>query len=340
MSEFIPAIPEGFKGDEYLSLITCVNQEWNRNQVQFDGSNFKSTNPRIVRADVARNCLNAYLWEIILYVQEEGKTTPYAHGWFNFPKDLYATLFQEKNGQPFSRYQSAMEEWIDPPNQPIQLQLLRRPLASLEVAWVDSSDAMYPIAGARQKKFKEIITPASFATMRDLQSDATTFATFTPPGFYNKKDPRQTELGRLKNLQHTQLFQMVSAINGDTLHELQLLFQDEAGERKTQLVFGGLDLTQFPVLASSEANKGWKTSMGFANHTFYEKYAVQVATKTKNNPYYGYLATGKGSWLDSHRIGIDGPIFHFSDPERKVLHLWLLSFERHALVGHYIFKLP
>lgn len=340
LSEFIPAIPDGFKKDEYLSLITCVNQEWNRNQVQFDGANFRSTNKRIVRADVARNCLNAYLWEIILYVEEAGKTVPYAHGWFNFPKDLYAELFQEKNGQAYSIYQASLEEWVDPPNKPVQLQLLRQPLAALDIAWVDSSDAMYPVAGARQKKFKEIITPVEFATMRDLQSDATTFATFTPPGFYNRKDPRQTELGRLRNLKHAQAFRTISAINGDTLQELQLLFEDEAGARKTQLILGGLDMDQFPVLPATEANKGWKTSMGFANHTFYEKYAVQVAQKAKKNPYYGYLATGKGSWLDSHRIGIDGPIFHFSDAERKVLHLWLLSFERHALVGHYIFKLP
>lgn len=339
LSEFIPTIPNGFKKDNYLSLITCINQEWNRNQVQFDKSSFRSTNSRIVRVDVARNCLNSYLWEVILYVQEKEKTLPYAHGWFNFPKDLYAQLFQEKNGQPFSRYQASLEEWVDPPSQPIQLPLLRRPLANVAITWVDSSDAMYPVAGARQKKFKEIITPAKFATMRDLQSDATTFATFSPPGFYNKKDPRQTELGRLKNLQHVQLFQIVSAINGDTLHELQLLFQDQEGGRKTQLILGGLDLAQFPVLPTSQANKGWKASMGFSNHTFYEKYTTHITHKTQNNPYYGYLATSKGNWLDSHRIGIDGPIFHFSDAERKILHLWLLSFERHALVGHYTFKL-
>jgi hypothetical protein len=340
LSEFIPAIPDQYKQDAYLSLLTCVNQEWNRNQVRFDGASFQSTNARLVRADIARNCLNAYLWEIIVYAEENGKTLPYAHGWFNFPRDLYAELFETKNGQAFSTYQASMEAWIDPPSEPIQLQLLRQPLAALDIAWTDSSDAMYPLAGARQKKFKEIITPVEFATMRDLQSDATTFATFTPPGFYNRKDPRTTELGRLQQLQHAQLFQTVSKVNHDTLHELQLLFADEAGARKTQLVLGGLNLSDFPILPSAEANKGWKTSMGFANHSFYEAYATQVSQKTQQNPYYGYLATNKGRWLDSHRIGIDGPVFHFSDVNRKVLHLWLLSFERHALVGHYIFKLP
>ena len=52
---------------------------------------------------------------------------------------------------------------------------------------------MYPLAGAREKKFKEIIYPQSFKNMRDLQTDSALFATFTPPGFYNKKDPRATD---------------------------------------------------------------------------------------------------------------------------------------------------
>jgi len=42
----------------------------------------------------------------------------------------------------------------------------------------------------------------------------------------------------------------------------------------------------------------------------------------------------EGKWLDSHEIGIDGPLLHLSE-DGETLHVWLLSFERHALVGHY-----
>lgn len=40
-----------------------------------------------------------------------------------------------------------------------------------------------------------------------------------------------------------------------------------------------------------------------------------------------------------HAVGIDGPLLHFSDPDRRTLHVWLLSFERHALVGHVVIEL-
>jgi len=66
---------------------------------------------------------------------------------------------------------------------------------------------------------------------------------------------------------------------------------------------------------------------------YHQQYGVS------KRPFYGYFLDKKGQWFDSHKIGVNGPMFHFSDANRKVLHLWLLSFERHALVGHYAVNL-
>ena len=69
LEEFIPSIPDRVAGDDYLALIAVVNQEWNRNQVRFAPGEFavrpstKSTKRSIDRVDLARNCLNSYLWE-------------------------------------------------------------------------------------------------------------------------------------------------------------------------------------------------------------------------------------------------------------------------------------
>ena len=78
--------------------------------------------------------------------------------------------------------------------------------------------------------------------------------------------------------------------------------------------------------------------MGIGNHTFYETNDVHNSVHATDNQYYAMFLDREGNWLDSHTIGIDGPIFHFEDEERRILHLWLLSFERHALVGHYVIK--
>ncbi len=336
LSEFIPTIPHQLKDDPYLSYIACINQEWNRNQVRFMSGEFRTSDDRIVRVDVARNCLNAYLWEVIVYVSEEGNTVPYAHGWFDFPHAQYAELFEFKNEEPFETYKAALENWIDPESKPIDLARLRSVLDSVPLSYADSSNAMYPLAGARKKKFKEIIFPETFATMKDLQTDSALFATFTPPGFYNRKDPRTTELGRFYTLSNAEVNRIESYLNGDTLHEIDLEFVHKDGAKSTTLVLGGLDFDEFPVLEPEAANQGWKTSMGIGNHTFYEDYTTHRATKAAENPYYGLLLDSEGKWLDSHKLGIDGPVFHFADSDRTELHVWLLSFERHALVGHYV----
>jgi len=335
LDQYIPTLPDSLKSDRYLSLLSLVNQEWNRNQVQFSADEFSSNNKAITRVDLARNCLNAYLWEVILYADQGGKELPLAHGWFNFPKPLYAELFQRYNRVPFSTYSKSLENWMDPPSKPVELSKLRTVLDTIPVTFADSSDAMYPLAGARKKKFKEIIRPFPFATMRDLQSDSTQFATFAPPGIYKRSDPRHTELGRLRHLRNIIALDVKSRINGDTLQELQLTFTDSTGTRETRLIIGGINFAAFPSLPTAEANNGWKAPMGFSSHTFYETYSEHEKCRTSQNPYYAYFCDADGNWLDSHKIGVDGPLVHFSYPDRKDLNLWLLSFERHALVGHY-----
>lgn len=339
ISEFIPTIPVGVKKDEYVSYLSCINQEWNRNQVRFSPEQFESNNPEIVRVDIARNCLNAYLWEIAVYIKENEKVVPYAHAWFDFPHVLYAELFEKKNELPFARFKEPLENWVDPESNVINLNLLRNVLDSMQVAAEDLSEEMYPIAAAREKKFKEIIYPTTFNSMRDLQTDSALFATFTPPGYYNRADPRKTELGRFYHLESSIWSNVESKINGDTLSELMLHFRHRNDSTLTTLVIGGLDFNDFPVLTEENANSGWKSSMGIGNHPFYESYDEHMSTPSAQNPYYALLLDAEGRWLDSHQLGIDGPIFHFSDEERTQLHLWLLSFERHALVGHYEFDI-
>lgn len=335
LDQFIPTVPAHVKGQTYLTQVLLINQEWNRNQVRFDAGMFRSGNKRIVRVDLARNCLNSYLWELIVYVEEEGKQLPFAHAWFNFPKELYQQAFERINDFPFAQYAAYLEHWKDIDSEVIPKEVLRKEVEELSVSYTNKSDAMYPLKKARLKKLKEVIYPKQFATMRDLQSDSTLFATFSPPGFYNKADPRVTELGRIHSLENLEVLKVLSPVAGDTLYELNFSFSDHQGERETQLCLGGLSFEDLPILSEEEANDGWKNSMGFANHTFYESYAEHMSCPTSQNPYYAYLSDSDGKWLDSHKIGIDGPLMHWDDVQEGLLHVWLLSFERHALVAHY-----
>ena len=328
--DFIPTIPEALKTDDYLSHISIVNQEWNRNQVKFVEDEFTSTDTIITRVDIARNCLNAYLWEVIFYTNEDGKELPVYHGWFDFPHDLYGKLFEKVNNVSFEDYRAEIENWQDPSHKVVNRKLLRDTVIPIKIQFADLSDAMYPLSGARKKKFKEVVYPKTFETMRDLQNDSTTFATFTPPGFYNRADPRKTELGRMYQLDSVELNDI-----GNGLSEVEFTLKDKVGNRETHLIIGGLNLYTMPVLDNVDANKGWKNSMGFGNHPFYESTEAHVKWDVEHNHYYGYLTNEKGEWLDSHTVGIDGPVIYFDKNDKKLRHFWILSFERHTFVSHY-----
>jgi len=118
--EYIPSVPEWVRGDEYLTYIGIINQEWNRMQLHFSDEHFKiegdSLAEKVTRVDIARNCLNAYLWEIIAFEETEEGTLPYYHGWFDFPRDWYADMFNKKNDLDFETYRASLEDWVEPQN--------------------------------------------------------------------------------------------------------------------------------------------------------------------------------------------------------------------------------
>lgn len=341
LMEFIPTVPDYAKEDEYLSLISIVNQEWNRNQVKWVGDDlsavtlqaFTVNGEAITRIDIARNCLNAYLWELFFYSKEDGKDKVFYHGWFSFPKELYADLFDQRNHEKFVTYSKYMEHWKNPPNEEINLELIRTEVSfKASVPFKDRSNEMYPLKGERKKKKIDIIYPETFSKMSDFHTDSATFATFSQPGFYNRKDPRHTQLGRFYSLKNVGYKSTES--NEKVYDEFVFEFERENGE-KTLFILGGIQISELPKLNVADANSGNQYPMGIGNHPFYEDCNAHEECCTKDNPYFGVLLDAEGNWLDSHTIGIDGPLMHLDANNSNILHVWLLSFERQALVGHY-----
>ncbi|MCP4520752.1 MAG: hypothetical protein GY827_03505 [Cytophagales bacterium] len=342
--EWIPSVPDTVKSDQYLAEIGLINQEWNRQQVKLRGTQFevKGKNQEkkvLVRVDFARNCLNAYLWEIIGYaLNEEGKEAPVYHGWFNFPSDLYTKLYFERNNMKFEDLQDYLVTWKDPESKPIQTSLLRNVVEEEEISFSVINHELYPLVGERKKKNRNVIYPKNATRIRDFLTDSTQFATFSPPGYYTTDEPRKTELGRLLEIEKIVEREVKSTYgtSGQELKEFEIFYSDREGLRKTRLVIGGLNMKKIPQLSVENAHKGFQMPMGIANHSFYETFEEMNGNPSKENPYYAFLLDEKGNWLDSHKIGIDGPLFHFD--EEGSLHLWLLSFERHAFVGHYLIE--
>lgn len=343
LMEYLPTINCSIKKNKYASYIDIINQEWNRNQVQFNKSEFviKSLNANnIVRLDIARNCLNAYLWEVILFADFRGEQKPIYHGWFNFPKELYASLFELRNNTKYTEYQKPLEEWVDIESKPIDLNLLRIVKDEREVYFENFNMQPYSLKGERKKKFKNIIYPVNTTIMQSFLTDSTLFATFSPPGIYNKSDPRKTELSRLANLNKIIARKTIASYySSDTLIELEMIFNAGSVEKQTHFFISGLQKNEIPVLDTSEVEKGWQNSMGIGNHTFYETYKNSQSHSSLNSPYFALLTDIEGKWLDSHKIGIDGPLLYWDIKDKRKLHVLILSFERHAFVSHYLVSL-
>ena len=342
IEEFIPFFPTTID-DDYLNQIGVINQEWNRQQVKFLAGQFEvgklnGEGTKIKRVDIARNCLNAYLWEVIIYLEEGGRLKPYYHGWFDFPHELYQDLFNKRNQFNWKHYDEHLVNWIDPDSKLINYQKIRHIDEELQVNFEVLNHLYYPLIGERKKKFKNIIYPRNPSCINDFLTDSTLYGTFTPPGFYNTSDPRVTQLGRLSHVDSLQVKKVSSAFTDDKdLLEISILYSDS--NRSTRLVIGGIDQSKIPTLKRSKMDKGYQMPMGIANHSFYEDYKTMLANKSQENPFYAFFTDKSGKWLDSHKIGVDGPLMYFDAEDPEVLHLWLLSFERHSFVGHYLIKL-
>ncbi len=342
LAEFIPTVPEWIKDNEYLSFIGFVNQEWNRQQVQFSPNNYKISSSgteylHLKRVDIARNCLNSYLWEIILYTEEKGESKPYYHGWFNFPDSLYHQIFQDRNEMDFCKYEEHLAFWKDPESKKIDFNELRTITESKDLSFENHNTKLYPLGGERKKKQKNIIFPKEVSSINDFLSDSTKYATFSPPGFYDYSNPRKTYLSQLATLKKAELSYATSANKKDSIIELSIQFARKDSITPPLSLVCGFQPEKVPVLDLENSYKGYQMPMGISNHSFYESYSEMKKNSSLENPFYALLVDIDGNFIDSHKIGIDGPLFYF-DKKSKKLHLFILSFERHSFVGHYEFN--
>lgn len=336
-SVWMPRLQPRLLKDQYLSYIGIVNQEWNRHQVTLrpDQIHFSGDpDQRPQQVDVARNCLHSGLWEVILYEEHEGHQAPTYHGWFHFPDEMYRELFNSINPIPFEEYEYALTDWADPELNPVDVSALRQPEREMTLPISSHNEEDYPLTGERKKKFSNIIYPPNTNRIADFLTDSTLFATFTPPGIYTRSDPRKTELGRLAYPESC-TGRSWTGENGETRLEIEINYGKDDHGRRTNWYISGLLGERIPRLKEKHVDHGLQRPMGIGNPSFYQTYDEAKARSPETDPYFSILTDGDGRWLDSHAVGIDGPLLHWDASLPYILHVWVLSFERHAMVGHY-----
>jgi uncharacterized membrane protein YdjX (TVP38/TMEM64 family) len=344
VSLMTPSIPEWTKGDPDLIRIALTDRQWNRQQVRFEvgspqveisgGDGWEKSH--IKSAELAKNCLNAGLWEVLLFTEEDGKKALYYQDWFTFPLGHYARIFGKNTGLPYWRHWYYLEHWFDPAGTPVRLESLRRVVTEREVPARFDSDEALILAGEQARK-KRTTLAENVRTWGDFYDGRhkVRFATFIKPGRYSVRHPWKNEYGRMTRFEKAILRETRSPARDGSLHELELAFRDERGEVCRFLV-GGFELGKLPQLPASKYPDGLYMPMGIGTPPFFQGYEELRKRPPQASPYFSVTLDGEGRWIDHHKQAIDGPVMHRDADDPSLLHLYLLSYERHSLIGHWV----
>ena len=343
VSRMTPGQPAWCRDEPGLTRIALTDREWNRQQVRFPAG---GENVRVEGGDgweaehlevaaLAKNCLNAGLWEVLLSHRDAtGNKRMYYQGWFTFPLGHYRELVEANAGVDYADYWFGLEHWDDPAGTWMNLDKLRAVTSEREVPIAFDAEEPLAVAGEQVRKKRTLLAPNVRTWGEFPRRPDVSFATFIPPGTYSVSHPWSNEYERLATLEGA-ILRDVQAADGQSLQELELRFTGLNGQANRFLV-GGVDLAALPQLPMSEYPKGLYMPMGIGVPPFYADYADLLTSDPMESPYYSFLLDADDRWIDHHAAAIDGPVMHRDADDPTKLHLYLLSYERHTLVGHFV----
>jgi uncharacterized membrane protein YdjX (TVP38/TMEM64 family) len=345
VSLMTPSIPVWTRNDTGLTRIALTDRQWNRQQVRFEpnsaqveisgGDGFEKKN--MISAELAKNCLNAGLWEVMLYVKENGAKTIYYHDWFTFPLGHYKSIFERSTTLPYWRHWYYLEHWFDPAGTPINLDGLRKVQTEENVGAQLDPDEPVLVAGEQVTKRRTTIAENVRAWKDFYDGRKIRFAQFIPPGKYSMKHLWKNEYWRLASLERAVSRTIISPATSQPLRELELVFKSKHGER-TRFLVSGLNGTALPSLSKGDYDKGIYMPMGIGVPPFFQTYEDLRRSPPDKSPYFSLMLDEAGRWINHHDVAVDGPVLHRDPRDPELIHLYLLSYERHTLIGHWIIQ--
>lgn len=343
-----PSLPEWTKADPGAARIALTDRQWNRQQVSFDlrsphlevrgGDGWEKEH--LYKAELAKNCLNAGLWELLLFTEEEGRKALYYQGWFTFPMGHYKAVFEHETGLSYWNHWWKLEHWDDPEADGVKIDLgrLRAVLAERNAPTKYDPNERIVAAGEQVRKVRTTIAEnlRRWGDFTDADGRAIRFATFRPPGYYDVDKPWSNEYRRFARFRKAVLRDVRTPAGPERLQEIELIFEDPKSGDPSRFIVGGIDLDALPRLSVSDYPKGLYMPMGIGVPPFFQDYERLQANPPRKSPYYSVLLDPSGLWLDHHRIAVDGPVMHRDADNPGLVHLYLLSYERHTLIAHFL----
>lgn len=346
VSLFVPIQPKWTKSDPNLEIIALVDREWNRQQTRFrpgtphleigGGDGVETEN--LYSAELARNCLNAGLWEVLLFTKEEGQKALYYQGWFTFPLGHYKEIFEEGNGVSYWKHWHRLEHWFDPEGTVVKLDKLRHVIQENTVDLTYNPKENIIVSGEQKRKAR-VLDMKDIRCWDDIcKKQRIQFAAFIPPGRYSVDKPWGNEYERIANFVKAVVRKIKCPNGSQPLDEVELIFTNKEGEIH-RFIISGIDFASLPQLDPEEYSQGLYMPMGIAIPPFYQNYEELKTNPPYNSPYFSLLLNGKDEWINHHDVAIDGPVMHRDRENPNQIHIYLLSYERQSIIKHYVLNL-
>lgn len=331
---FIPRVPLLAKEDPLLTRIALIQRELYRVQTRYPAPGRPET------VFVTNNCLKSGLWEIGLDRKDDQGALTYYHGWFTFPKTEYAQLFETLNGVPYSTVAADLENYPKLDGLPVPLARMRSVVSDIPLSAIDAHLGEPVDQFSEQaRKVKLILTPnvRTYGDWSAPDRQPIVTAKFSEPGIYDSKDPVRFDLAWLAHPTEAHWRSVQSPRFPNDFPEIELRYQN--GYR---LLLADARLGDLPARSTKPGDEAdlLHLSFGIGTPEIYatpEERAHELETERQA---YLFLLDANGNHVDNHHVGIDRVYLwrEAGTPDR--LHLYLVGYERIALVSHLSLAVP
>lgn len=321
---WIPRIPRLARGEPTLTRVALMQREFNRNETKFEG---------VAGCDglkIANNCLKRGLWEIMLDKKTETGTGLQMHAWFDFPRPLYAQLFQELNGTTYEPIAAELDAYPAFGGFALPLEKLRKVDAESAAPSVRANlDAARPQFSEQKRKAHLLL--GSFTKLGDFADAAkqpVKTAKFNEPGFYDSNDPIAFDLRWLAK-PASATWRSVTGVQASEakLDEVEVRFEN--GNRLVLAANGLAALA--PREKAPESEKDCvRVTFGISTPDIYASQDEREKEQAAPRDDYLFLLDGNGKHLDNHTAGVDRA---FVWRDANAFHLYLVGYERIAIVA-------
>lgn len=313
---------------------------------------------RAYRAWIVNNCLLPGQWEFSLVAEDYSdfelrrksnlnlnQNRLISHSWFQLPKPLYQAMMDLKNpGKSWNVYQdfdsiSNLAEQVvvdyDQLRSPVREQL------ELEILEIGHQSGRELKALDTEQYFKGeaglYMNPEEYTSYASILENEVVTAKFKDAGFYRAEDPRKFDFSWFKYIDSV-VISMVDVTESDCYAEIKLTGKWSWYE----ITLGNIDLSQL------SEQKLFGSLFGINTFPKSRRYHPQQSTVQYDpeflpkeiRPYLLLTEKESGKWVNNQYKGIEKTYLTYSDREKDVLEIYVLSYERITPVWMAKVKLP